>query len=134
MPAYDKILDRKKEASGQVSAQTRAYALGMMAISWALLTAHDEPLKSMAAHASRYLMLSMSVVGMLVLALTYCNMSLLRILQTTQHEGQRRLILGSKVQRRLVRLQGARNLLFRKILLASRWSHFACCDLIYLWQ
>lgn len=69
MPTLDQIKDRKKEVSGQVSAQTRTTALGLLAISWALLTAHDEPLKTMAAHANRYSVLGLGVSAAVILAL-----------------------------------------------------------------
>jgi hypothetical protein len=61
------IYDRKKEASGQVSTQTRNLVLGFLAISWALLTAHDDPLKSMAAQVNRNLILALAAVSVLVL-------------------------------------------------------------------
>jgi NADH:ubiquinone oxidoreductase subunit 3 (subunit A) len=61
------IYARKKEASGQVSTQTRGLALGFVAIAWALLTAHDEPLRSMTIHVSRYLILLFAVCAVLVL-------------------------------------------------------------------
>lgn len=51
-----------------MSAQTRASALGLLAISWALLTAHDEPLKTMAMHPNRNAILAMSFVAALILA------------------------------------------------------------------
>jgi len=69
MATLQEILDRKKEVSGQVSAQTRALALGMLAISWALLTTPYEPLLSMASHVSRALILGLAVCAVLVLVL-----------------------------------------------------------------
>jgi H+/Cl- antiporter ClcA len=69
MPTVQQILDRKKEVSGQVSAQTRTLALGLLAISWALLTAHDEPLHTMAIHISRWLTLPLAACAVLVIAL-----------------------------------------------------------------
>jgi hypothetical protein len=60
MPKLDDIHVRKKEASSQVSAQTRSLALGYLGISWALLTAHDEPLRSMAANVSKSLLVSLA--------------------------------------------------------------------------
>ena|ERR1700722_13376322 len=68
MPILQTILERKKEVSGQVSTQTRTLALGFLAISWALLTAHDEPLHTMATHVSRYLILALAVSSVLVIA------------------------------------------------------------------
>lgn len=68
MPTLDKLLERKKEVSSQVSAQTRASALGFLAISWAVLTAHDEPLKTMASHVPRLVVLAMAVMAALILA------------------------------------------------------------------
>jgi len=62
------IYARKKEASGQVSTLTRALALGFLGVSWTLLTAHDEPLHTMAANVNKYLILSLAVVSGLVLA------------------------------------------------------------------
>ncbi len=67
MPSSSKLLARRKEFSGQVSTQTRGLALGFLAISWALLTAHDEPLRSMAANVNRYLILGLVVGSFLVL-------------------------------------------------------------------
>ena len=68
MATEKELLERQKEVSGQVSAQTRASALGLLAISWALLTAHDQPLQHMAAHVPQYedLALSFLAVGVLV--------------------------------------------------------------------
>jgi hypothetical protein len=61
------IYARKKEASGQVSSQTRSLALGFLAITWALLTAHDQPLQAMASHVNRYIVLVFATVAILVL-------------------------------------------------------------------
>src|SRR5579871_5142990 len=66
--SLEKLIDRKKEASGLVSAQTRTLALGFLAISWALLTAHDEPLRTMALHVNRYLVLALALSGVLITA------------------------------------------------------------------
>ncbi len=68
MATEKEISERRKEVSGQVSAQTRAPALGLLAISWALLTAHDEPLKAMAMHPNRNAILAMSFVAASILA------------------------------------------------------------------
>jgi hypothetical protein len=68
MPILQTILERKKEVSGQVSTQTRTLALGFLGISWALLTAHDEPLHTMAAHVSRLLILVLAATSVLVIA------------------------------------------------------------------
>ena len=51
------VYARKKEASAQVSTQTRTLAFGFLGISWALLTAHDDPLKSMVGHVPTFLLL-----------------------------------------------------------------------------
>lgn len=67
MPSLDKILERKKEVSGQVSAQTRTLALGTLAISWALLTVHDEPLRTMATSIYRPILLGLAVCSVLVI-------------------------------------------------------------------
>ncbi len=68
MATLQQILDRKKDVSGQVSTQTRTLALGMLAISWALLTVHDDPLRTMALNVSRFWMLSLAVCAVLVIA------------------------------------------------------------------
>jgi hypothetical protein len=68
MVSLEKLLDRKKEASGLASAQIRTLALGFLAISWALLTAHDEPLRTMSSHVNRYLLLGLAVSGVLATA------------------------------------------------------------------
>jgi hypothetical protein len=67
MPELQEINARRKEASGQVSTQTRSLTLGFLAICWALLTAHDEPLKSMAANVNQKLILALTAVSVLVL-------------------------------------------------------------------
>jgi len=69
MPKLEEIWARKKEASAQVSAQTRAMALGFLAVAWALLTAHDQPLRSMAEQIPSYLLLVLAAVSVLVLVL-----------------------------------------------------------------
>jgi hypothetical protein len=68
MATVQQILDRLKEVSGQVSAQTRTLALGFLGISWALLTAHDEPLRTMALHVNRLLILALACFAILVIA------------------------------------------------------------------
>jgi len=65
------IRQRKREASGFASTQIRSLALAFIAVSWALLSAHDEPLKTMMAvlnkHvANRYLVLSLAGIGFLI--------------------------------------------------------------------
>ena len=67
MPTLPEIYARKKEASGQVSAQTRSLALGLLALTWVLLTAHDEPLRSMAANVNPYLILWLAAISILVI-------------------------------------------------------------------
>jgi len=69
MPTLDEVYGRKKEASGQVSTQTRTLAFGFLAIAWSLLTVHDDPLKSMAARVPTYLILALAVISVIVLAL-----------------------------------------------------------------
>lgn len=49
MPTLNVILDDKRAATVQVSSQTRSIALGMIAISWAMITAHDAPLSVLVA-------------------------------------------------------------------------------------
>ena len=94
MPKLDEIYVRKKEASGQVSAQTRSLALGYLAVSWALLTAHDEPLRSMAANVSRPLVVLLAAGSFLVLFcdfwqyLAITSMSKAAALQAEQAEQQ----------------------------------------------
>jgi hypothetical protein len=68
MPAIAEINARVKEASGQVSTLTRSLALGFLAVSWTLFTAHDEPLHSMAANVNRYLILGLAACSVLFLA------------------------------------------------------------------
>jgi hypothetical protein len=60
---------RKKEASAQVSTQTRTLAVGFVAFAWALLTVHDDPLKSMAGHVPSWLVQTLAALSVLVLAL-----------------------------------------------------------------
>lgn len=67
MLKYNEIYARKKEASGQVSTQTRSLALGYLAIAWALLTVHDDPLKSMVAHLNRYMILGLAAISVVVI-------------------------------------------------------------------
>jgi hypothetical protein len=69
MPTLDEVYSRKKEASGQVSSQTRTLAFGFLAITWSLLTVHDEPLKTMAGRVPTYLVLALAAVSVLVLVL-----------------------------------------------------------------
>ena len=68
MASLEQILERKKEVTGQISTQTRTLAYGLLAISWALLTAHDDPLKAMATHVSRTSVLALAVLSVLVIA------------------------------------------------------------------
>ena len=68
MPEIQKLFDRKKEASGQVSAQTRVAGLGLLAAGWALLTAHDEPLHSMSLKVNRNADLGLVALGFLIIA------------------------------------------------------------------
>lgn len=69
MLKQEEIYARKKEASGLVSTQARSLALGFLAIAWALLTAHDEPLRSMAANVNQDLILASALCSVLVLGL-----------------------------------------------------------------
>src|ERR1017187_8413935 len=63
------VYARKKEASAQVSTQTRTLAFGFLGISWALLTAHDDPLKSMVGHVPTFLLLVLAIGAVVVLIL-----------------------------------------------------------------
>lgn len=65
----EEVWARKKEASAQVSTQTRTLAVGFVAFAWALLTAHDDPLRSMAGHVPSWLILTLAVLSVLVLIL-----------------------------------------------------------------
>jgi len=67
MASLSDILARQKDVSGQLSTQTRTLALGFLAFAWALLTAHDDPLKTMAANAGRTLPMLLAAVSVLVL-------------------------------------------------------------------
>jgi hypothetical protein len=60
---------RKKEASAQVSTQTRTLAIGLVAFAWALLTVRDDPLKSMAGHVPSWLILTLAVLSVFILIL-----------------------------------------------------------------
>lgn len=68
MVTLQQMFDRKKEVSAQVSTQVRTAGLSFIAISWALLTAHDEPLKTMCLRINRYAELGLAFVGFLILA------------------------------------------------------------------
>jgi hypothetical protein len=68
MPTLKDINARKEEASGQVSTLTRSLALGYIAISWTLLTAHEEPLRAMVMNVHRYLILGLTICSVLFLA------------------------------------------------------------------
>jgi hypothetical protein len=59
---------RKKEASGQVSTLTRTLALGELALSWAFLTVHEDPLKWMVKHVPSFLILALTAATLLVIA------------------------------------------------------------------
>ena len=67
MATEKELLERQKEVSGQVSAQTRTSALGLLAISWALLTAHEPPLQGMALRAPQFEVLTLSALAVGVL-------------------------------------------------------------------
>jgi len=67
MPELKEIYDRKKETSGQVSTLTRSLALAFIGVAWTLLTVHDDPLRSMAANVSKYLVLILAATSVLVL-------------------------------------------------------------------
>ena len=68
-PTLEELYERKKEVSGQVSAQTRTSALGLLAISWALLTAHDPPLRSLVEKVDRRFLLAIAVSAVAVIAM-----------------------------------------------------------------
>ncbi len=67
MVSYSEIRDTQKEVSGLFSSQVRTLALGLLAIAWALLTAHDEPLRTMALTVPRWELLSLAVLSVFVL-------------------------------------------------------------------
>jgi hypothetical protein len=69
MPTLAEVYARKKEASSQVSTQTRTLAFGFLAIAWSLLTVHDDPLKTMAGKVPTYLILVLAAISVIVLAL-----------------------------------------------------------------
>ena len=73
MLRIEEVYARKKEAAAQVSTQTRTLAFGFLGVSWALLTVHDEPLKSMASHVPPSLILSLAAASIVVLALDMCQ-------------------------------------------------------------
>ena len=67
MPSISQLEATVKESTGQVSTLTRSLALGYLAVCWALLTAHDEPLHSMAANVNRYYVLALAACSVLFL-------------------------------------------------------------------
>ncbi len=67
MPDLKDIYDRKKETSGQVSTLTRGLALAFIGVAWTLLTVHEEPMHTMAANVSKYLVLILAAISVLVL-------------------------------------------------------------------
>ncbi len=69
MPNLQQITDRLKKVSGQVSSQIRASALGLLGISWVLLTAHKDPLQSMVRHVSHRWFIAIAIIATTVLAL-----------------------------------------------------------------
>jgi NADH:ubiquinone oxidoreductase subunit 3 (subunit A) len=85
----EEVWARKKEASAQVSTQTRTLAIGFVAFAWALLTVHDDPLKSMAAHVPSWLILTLAVLSVLILILDmlqYVNTT--NMADATYHEAE----------------------------------------------
>lgn len=59
------LYERRKETSAQVGAQTRTSGLGLLAISWALLTAHDQPLQAMTKRVPETVLLGIGIFGVL---------------------------------------------------------------------
>jgi hypothetical protein len=89
MPKLEEVYARKKEASSQVSTQTRTLAFGFLAIAWALLTVHDDPLKSMAANVSRYWILVLAAISVIVLALDmFQYVALTRMAESTYRKAE----------------------------------------------
>ena len=68
-PTLKELYERKKEVSGQVSTQTRTYALSLLAISWGLLTAHEAPLQSLLIHVNRHWLLGVAGASIAVIIL-----------------------------------------------------------------
>jgi hypothetical protein len=67
VPTLDQIYERKKEASSQVSALTRSIAFSFLGIAWMLLTARDDPLKSMSMHVPICLLVLLIIGSVLIL-------------------------------------------------------------------
>jgi len=67
MRTWKELDETAKDATGQVSTLTRSLALGYLAVAWALLTASENPLKSMAANVDRYLILALAACSVLFL-------------------------------------------------------------------
>jgi uncharacterized membrane protein len=81
---------RKKEASAQVSTQTRTLAIGFLAFAWALLTVHDGPLKSMAGQVPSYLILTLAAVSVLVLILDMLQyVAITTMAEATYHKAEK---------------------------------------------
>lgn len=90
MPKLEEIYARKKEASGQVSTQTRTLAFGFLAIAWALLTVHDDPLRSMTANVSRGLILALAIISVLVLVLDMLQyVAITRMAESTYRQAEK---------------------------------------------
>ncbi len=80
---------RKKEASAQVSTQTRTLAVGYVAFAWALLTVHEDPLKTMAARVPPWLILMLAVLGVLILILDmFQYVAITKMAEDTYHDAE----------------------------------------------
>jgi hypothetical protein len=89
MPKLEEIYARKKEASAQVSTQTRTLAVGFVAFAWALLTVHDEPLKSMAGHVPSWLILALAAISVLILILDMLQyVAITNMAESTYHKAE----------------------------------------------
>jgi hypothetical protein len=101
MPTLDEVYSRKKEASGQVSTQTRTLAFGFLAIAWSLLTVHDDPLKTMAGRVPSCLLLTLATISVLVLVLDMLQyVALTKMAESAYHKaentGQKENVLYDK--------------------------------------
>ncbi len=86
----EEVWARKKEASAQVSTQTRTLAVGFIAFAWALLTVHDDPLKSMAAHVPSWLLLTLAALSVLILILDmFQYVATTNMAEKTYHEAEK---------------------------------------------
>lgn len=68
MVTLEQMFSEKKEVSAQVSTQVRTAGVSFIAVSWALLTAHDDTLKKMSANVNHLAVLFLAAVGFSILA------------------------------------------------------------------